>query len=195
MHLWVIYPVLSYLAHFSAATPSNRTVDDQNGDSVTGRMPVYSQSTTVLSGWSQGTNCSGCSVHLDPSLVFDGTWHDATYIPTEEEPISITIAFNGTAVYAYCVLANTVGTETHETDLIFLMDGALVGNYTHLPTTSLDFIYNVPVYVNTSLSNQQHILTIEATGANHTLILFDYVEYTCALVSLSNTFHGLITTS
>lgn len=75
------------------------------------------------------------------------------------------------------------------------MDGKLVGTYQHIPTTSVDYQYNVPVYVNTSLSNQQHVLTMEATGTNASLILFDYADYTCALVSPSNTFRGLTNTS
>ncbi|KZP17993.1 hypothetical protein FIBSPDRAFT_792544 [Athelia psychrophila] len=174
MHPWVIYPVLSYLAHFSAATPSNRTIDDEFGDSVTNLRPVYSPTT----GWAQGANCSTCFVQLDTLNVFDGSWHDTTHSPTDTEPRSVAITFNGTAVYAYCVLANTVQSTTTLTNLTFFMDGELVGTYQHIPTTSADYQYNVPVYVNTSLFNQQHVLTMEATGTNSSLILFDYVDYT-----------------
>ncbi|KZP14249.1 hypothetical protein FIBSPDRAFT_796861 [Athelia psychrophila] len=172
MHPWLIYLVLSYLAHFSAATSSNRTVDDQFGDSVTNLLPVYS------TGWSQGATCSVCYVHLNASNVFNGTWHDTTYIPTSMVPPSVAISFEGTAVYAYCVLGNTVPKTVTLTNLTFLMDGELVGTYQHTPTTSADYQYNVPVYVATSLSNEQHVLTIEAAGTTNSLILFDYVEYT-----------------
>ncbi|KZP34754.1 hypothetical protein FIBSPDRAFT_942840 [Athelia psychrophila] len=58
------------------------------------------------------------------------------------------------------------------------MDGQLVGTYEHIPTTSTDYQYNVPVYMNTSLSYQEHTLTIEAAGTNTSMILFDYVAYT-----------------
>ncbi|KZP05462.1 hypothetical protein FIBSPDRAFT_877525 [Athelia psychrophila] len=182
MHPWVIYPVLSYLAHFSAATLVNRTIDDQFGDSVTRLMPNYS----TITGWSQGADCTGCHISLNPGYTFNGTWHDTTYIPAvNPSPASVNITFNGTAVYAYCVLANAVQEAATYTNLTFLMDGELVGTFEHIPTTSTAYQYNTSVYANTSLSYQEHILTIMATGTNMSVILFDYPDPSPTLTSKS----------
>ncbi|KAF7985104.1 hypothetical protein HWV62_9001 [Athelia sp. TMB] len=83
-----------------------------------------------------------------------------------------------TAVYAYCVLANYVPYATTFTNLTISMDSEVVGQYMHIPTSSTAFQYDVPVYVNTTLSNAQHTLTLETQGTNASLILFDYAIYT-----------------
>ncbi|KZP05468.1 hypothetical protein FIBSPDRAFT_1004719, partial [Athelia psychrophila] len=176
----------------SVATLANRTIGDQFGDSVTKVMPVYS----TITGWSQGAGCTGCHIQLDPLNTFNGTWHDTTYNPILfPEPPSVNITFNGTAVYAYCVVPNTVQEATTLTNLTFLMDGQLVGTYEHIPMTSTNYQYNIPVYMNMSLSYQEHTPTIEAAGTNTSVILFDYVAYMCVLASLSNTFRGLTNSS
>ena len=87
---WVISFVLGYLAQFSAATLTNRTIDDQNGDSVTGVVPIF----LPAGSWSQGSDCQGCFVQLDTTQVHDGTWHDTTYTPGGDPKI-INISFNG----------------------------------------------------------------------------------------------------
>lgn len=99
------------------------------------------------------------------------------------------MAHTGTAVYAYCIMANIVAYVTTMTNLTILLDGEDVGSYVHVPTASSDFQYDVPVYVNTSLSNTQHVLSLQAKGdTNSTIILFDYVIYTYVSASLLTIF-------
>lgn len=63
--------------------------------------------------------------------------------------------------------------------MTFFIDGNQVGTYVHIPTTDDDYLYDVPVYTTTGLSNSPHVLTIDATGdVNSSLILFDYAVYT-----------------
>ncbi|KZT24560.1 hypothetical protein NEOLEDRAFT_1094376 [Neolentinus lepideus HHB14362 ss-1] len=168
--------LLLHRSHVAWATLTNRTIDDQYGDEVSGLVPGYSPAAS----WAQGSTCTGCFIHADPSQAYRGTWHDSTHTPGDAEPRVIYISFNGTAIYAYCILANYVQYTTTLTNLTFRLDGNGVGeNYVHVPTTSTSFQYNVPVYVNDSIPNGQHTLEIEATGdTNSSLVLFDYATYT-----------------
>lgn len=84
----------------------------------------------------------------------------------------------GTAVYAYAILANTL-TFTALTNLTFMLDGALVGSFVHVPSNSGFYQYGFPIYANSSLTNEQHTFRIEAAGGpNGSLILFDNLLYT-----------------
>jgi hypothetical protein len=47
----------------------NVTIDDQNGDSVTGAVPSYSPGNK----WQQGSQCPGCFAQPDPQQTFDGS--------------------------------------------------------------------------------------------------------------------------
>ncbi|KAI0713163.1 hypothetical protein C8T65DRAFT_739032 [Cerioporus squamosus] len=157
------------------ALSTNRTIDDERGDSVTGLVPEYSPP----GAWHQGSTCSACFVHLDTSQVLNGTWHDTTHHPGDPEPRSITMRFNGTAVYVYNVIPNTVTNADTGTNLTFSMDGARVGTFTHTPSSSTEFDYNIPVHSSTDLKNQEHTLVIQTVGdTSSSLILFDYVVYT-----------------
>ncbi|TFK55643.1 hypothetical protein OE88DRAFT_643167 [Heliocybe sulcata] len=158
------------------ATITNRTIDDQYGDEVSGLQPNYSPA----AAWNQGSSCTGCSIHADSGQAYRGTWHDSTHTPGDPEPRVVQLSFNGTAIYAYCILANYIQYTTTLTNLTFRLDGMSVGkNYVHVPTTSTSFQYNVPVYANDSIPNGEHTLEIEATGdTNSSLVLFDYATYT-----------------
>lgn len=167
---------LFYQSLSASATLTNRTIDDEYGDEVTGLVPGYSPA----AAWKQGSTCTSCYIHADTNQAYRGTWHDSTHTPGDAEPRIISLSFNGTAIYAYCILANTVQYTTTLTNLTFRLDGQGVGkNFVHVPTTSTDFQYNVPVYANESIANGQHLLEIEATGdTNSSLVLFDYATYT-----------------
>ncbi|KAH9914657.1 uncharacterized protein BXZ73DRAFT_21365, partial [Epithele typhae] len=154
----------------------NRTIDDQKGDSSTGAVPVY----TPGDAWADGQTCTGCALtsHIIKASVFDGTWHDSTYHPGDP-PRTISASFNGSAVYVFATLANNFGGITTFTNYTFYIDGGLVGQTVRAPASTADFIYRFPVYINTSLSNTPHNITIIGGGGpNATLILFDYIAYT-----------------
>jgi hypothetical protein len=50
------------LAGISRAILTNRTIDDQYGDKLTGLLPQYSPSGV----WNQGNGCVPCAIRPDP---------------------------------------------------------------------------------------------------------------------------------
>ncbi|KAH9927482.1 uncharacterized protein BXZ73DRAFT_3132, partial [Epithele typhae] len=155
----------------------NVTIDDSLGDSHTGALIAYEPPTR----WSAGRNCTDCSANLDHSKVLDGTWHEALFTSTHERdgvadvPLIASAKFEGVALYVFCVVAHTSG----NTDLRFLLDGEHVGSFVQPPIGSSHFEYNVPVYVNESISPGEHTLSIingQPLG-NESLVLLDYIVY------------------
>lgn len=76
--------------------------------------------------------------------------------------------------------------------MTFFIDNVPVHPFQQPPTGNPSYFYNVPVYVNESLSPGQHTITIvngEING-NNSLTLLDYIVYTSVLfpqtVSLLN---------
>ncbi|KAI0326742.1 hypothetical protein GY45DRAFT_63408 [Cubamyces sp. BRFM 1775] len=155
----------------------NRTIDDQNGDSVTGAMPSYLPD----GGWAQGSQCTTCNIHpglVDVSRTFDQTWHDSTYHPGQPDRV-ITVSFTGTAVYVLNLVANNVQYTTTLTNLSFSIDGTYIQQYFHNPDgAQAQILYSVPVFSYTGLPNLPHTLEIRANGPSASLILFDAVIYT-----------------
>ena len=100
------------LAGIAGAVLTNRTIDDQDGDKVTGFTPQYSP----YGVWNQGNGCVTCAIHPDPgkrsmfnstcrppliiynrhiAQAFEGTWHDTQVLANVTIPYTITIQFNG----------------------------------------------------------------------------------------------------
>jgi hypothetical protein len=73
----------------ASAGPSNRTIDDETGDAVTGAMPVYQPADQ----WNYGPDCSTCHVQPEPSRVHGNSWHDTTVHVGEIR--NITLTFTG----------------------------------------------------------------------------------------------------
>ncbi|PIL31267.1 hypothetical protein GSI_05965 [Ganoderma sinense ZZ0214-1] len=173
---WISLSLLLALAFVrpGACGMVNRTIDDQNGDQVTGKVPIY----TPAGGWTQGSHCNGCGINIsigvDPGELFDGTWHDTTVHPNGP-PHAITMNFTGSAVYVFNMIANHVAHVSTATHLIFSIDGQRVGTYDHIPDNTSAFYYHVPVYTNSSLPYGEHDLQIVADGSQLSLVLFDYV--------------------
>ncbi|KZT06161.1 uncharacterized protein LAESUDRAFT_200167 [Laetiporus sulphureus 93-53] len=155
--------------------PTNRTIDDEYGDSVTGLMPLYQ------GGWNYGPHCSGCYIQPDTLLVFDRTWHDTTTHPAD--PVaSVTLTFNGTAIWVYCIIPNFVDAVTVTTyvNLSFELDGDYVQTFSHEPElNNASMVYNITVYSNTSMDNREHTLIMTPQHAvNASVVLFDWAQYT-----------------
>lgn len=76
---------------------TNRTIDDQLGDSGTGAQVVYSP--TEFNGgpvWRGSDNCAVCAIAPDDSKTFDNTWTSATYFANQGiGNISIGFDFQG----------------------------------------------------------------------------------------------------
>ncbi|KAI0722307.1 hypothetical protein C8T65DRAFT_564905, partial [Cerioporus squamosus] len=169
--------VLLLSAALVRSLKTNRTVDDEQQNSEDGILLSYSPSANV---WSQGARCSGCGVNtsnVDLQQVHDGTWHDGTYRPGGG-PLTITVGFTGTAVYVYNILANNVLPTITFTNISFYLDGRYVGQFIHAPDDSSTMQYNALVYHDPGLANAPHTLLMSASGADISLILFDYLVYT-----------------
>lgn len=88
--------LLPSLLFFLVATakPTNRTIDDQWGDSVTGALPVYS------ANWNYGPDCTVCQVVPSQSMAFENTWHDTTSTIPNTSGHSVTLGFTGRVSYS-----------------------------------------------------------------------------------------------
>ncbi|KAH0826889.1 hypothetical protein J3R83DRAFT_4435, partial [Lanmaoa asiatica] len=169
-----IRPLLILFPSFAFAVLQNVTVDDAV---LTGAVvPQYLPSN---SAWNIGNNCSVCRVQPDPSEAYNGTWHDTTFSPGTAVSQAVEFTFTGNALYIFFILANTVPNASTLTDINFYMDAVAVGTFVHTPSTSTDFQYNAPVYVNESLAFGQHSITIQPVNSgNAVIMLFDYLVYT-----------------
>ncbi|KAI0754144.1 hypothetical protein C8Q80DRAFT_1094165, partial [Daedaleopsis nitida] len=151
---------------------TNRTIDDLDGDSVTGAVPQY---VPADSGWNQGSLCPGCFVQLDRDQLFHGTWSDATVPRDATDPWSITLHFTGTAIYVFNALANNVPNARTDQNMKFVLDGQQVGSFAHPATSSTDKEYRVLVFSQTGLKNSAHTFVIQPQPDSN--ILFDYAMY------------------
>ncbi|KAJ7650803.1 hypothetical protein FB45DRAFT_732028 [Roridomyces roridus] len=168
---------------------TNRTIDDTNGDSVTGAVPVY----TPEAVW-DGPSCNGCAILPNRAQTFDGTYHAATYnsgLRDMEISMSFTGAspcssrslaikrFAGVAIYVFFILANHVADGiTTTTAANFSIDGTYRGTFNHTPSTSTDFEFDALVFAQTGLENATHTLVISTQGPNDIYVNFDYAKYT-----------------
>jgi hypothetical protein len=92
--------------------------------------------------------------------------------------VLFTLCYEGTAIYAYCILDNYI-TYTTFTNLTFSIDGVQVGDFSYNPDGSDTYVYDVLVYANTSIPNGNHTFGLHVPqGANASLVLFDYIQYT-----------------
>ncbi|KAN0076719.1 hypothetical protein V8E55_010574 [Tylopilus felleus] len=171
-----LYLVL--FASFTLAALQNVTVDDAvlTGAVVPQYLPTASLWNSVV-----GNNCTSCTVKPDPSLAYDGTWHDTTYYPSNDYTPSFQFTFTGSALYIFFIIANNLNNSYIAfTSVQFELDEVLVSTYTHTPSTSTDYQYNVLVYANSSMTPGQHTMVVvpAVNTGNRVLVLFDYLIYT-----------------
>lgn len=180
----LLLPLLSLSSLSGAAARLvNRTIDDENGDSVTGVKPVYAPSDNPSSLWTQGATCTTCNLAantvIDVSQTVDGTWHDATYKGPANPPYTIDASFTGTAVYVYFIVPNFVPRTATYVNLSFLIDNVLYNQYEHVPDpNSTTIMYNTLVFHTTDLVNTNHNIEVRASGSNESVLLFDNMIYT-----------------
>ncbi|KAF8120854.1 hypothetical protein EV363DRAFT_1278597 [Boletus edulis] len=166
-------------ATFALAALRNVTVDDAV---LTGTVvPQYLPS---ASAWHQGNNCTVCAAKPDPSMVYDGTWHDTTYSPPNGTFKSIEFSFTGHALYIYFILANAPNFLLSEalTSVYGILNGVTFPPYIH-SSIGNGYQYNVAVFANDSLTSGTHTMTVQPfvpadTGNRSILMLFDYLIYT-----------------
>ena len=162
----------------------NRTIDDTYGDSVTGLKPQYGPPSSWTESSQCGILCDILSLDIDVEKIYNGTWHESMY-DTGDQTSWVSVKFNGTAVYVFNIIVDTdVDLEesilgfTTDTNVVFFLDDAPVGQYTHIPDNSDEVLYQVPVYTNTSLHNGEHTLVMHTGRDTDSLALFDYIIYT-----------------
>ncbi|KAK7029884.1 hypothetical protein R3P38DRAFT_3353741 [Favolaschia claudopus] len=155
------------------STLLNRSIDDFNGDTVTGQIPIFAP--PDLWNIVVDSNCSSCFVKPVASETFDRTWHDTT---ARDNTIvySVTLRFTGTAVYFFGIVPNTVPGTGTVINTAFSLDGTLAGSYTHNPDFSDEILYSVPMLSLEGLANIPHTLVAQAQVPS--LLLFDYAVYT-----------------
>ncbi|KAJ6562193.1 hypothetical protein B0H19DRAFT_942719 [Mycena capillaripes] len=159
----------------------NRTIDDVFGDSVTGVMVQYLPEVPASDEplWINQTSCAGCLNVPDATLTLDNTWSAARYLANVGS-LSLSMKFTGTSIYVFFVVPNFAAgsglASTVRCD--FFIDGIPAGSFTHESDGSGEFAYNALVYKNTTVSDGDHVLLIETTGADPAIIIFDYAIYT-----------------
>ncbi|KAK7024042.1 hypothetical protein R3P38DRAFT_1087963 [Favolaschia claudopus] len=156
-------------------TVSNRTIDDQFGDSVSGALPVYNPAPN----WNEGASCSNCAIRPDPALAFNHTWRDNSQFPGGAS-VSLTLDFTGTAVWVFCIVPPITANAITNYNLSYSLDsGAHQGRFAFTPTSKTDFLYNVTAVSLSSLPNTAHTLSVATDdAANGSIFLFDYAVYT-----------------
>ncbi|KAJ3749549.1 hypothetical protein DFH05DRAFT_1440412 [Lentinula detonsa] len=175
---------LSFFAIHIKALEEFRYIDDQDGDSVTGIVPIYTPSTY----WQQGASCVLCGFDPDPSKTFHGTWHDITH-ETTDPPATVEFSFTGITLDVYCLLPNfefeggLFEDYTSSYNLSFVLDGQPVGQiFTHKSDLSGDIRYNVSVLSLSNLAPVPHTFAmIGASTVDRLTIQFDYAKYTYTL--------------
>lgn len=175
LQLFLISLFLSFAS--TRSTLVNVTVDDTFGDPTTGSLPEYlpNEETWNLNLSSQ--TCPSCGIDLstlDLTQIYKQTWHDTMYLSVVT-PATITVRFNGSAVYVFNVLGKVVPGAAMS-NISFSIDGENVGQFIRSPESSTDILYNQLVYHNTTLKDGPHTLVM--TPADLTLMMFDYLLYT-----------------
>ncbi|KAF4592890.1 hypothetical protein EYR38_008596 [Pleurotus pulmonarius] len=151
----------------------NVTIDDKHGDEVTGIAPKYLPS----HAWSSGPR-DGLNAKPNASLAYNGIWHDSTHWVNNDQ---IIVNFGFTGLYNHIRRTHTYTGPFFDAfaNYHILLDGVFVGEYRHDVEMIPDYFYNVPVYVNTTMQNEFHNLSLVANSTERAvLLLFDYATYT-----------------
>ncbi|KLO13096.1 hypothetical protein SCHPADRAFT_382997 [Schizopora paradoxa] len=181
---------LSLFTHVVRGILVNVSVDDSFPDPLTGNSIQYFPSVggTVASGnWQIGQTCkNACSADLDPSDLFNGTYH---YGEANENsgsaPQSASLVFSGSAVYVMCVWASVAptghGDSLGNSDMTFSLNDTVVGLFSKKVNASGSGVYDygAAVYVNEDLPPGTHSLTIQnGLAGKESVMMLDRIIYT-----------------
>ena len=72
-----------------------------------------------------------------------------------------------------------------DTDVDIIIDNAVVGNFKHNASQFSDYQYNQSIYSNSSMVNRELIISVKTAGNSQSVLLFDYLTYTCVWPHLS----------
>ncbi|KAL5485487.1 hypothetical protein ACEPAI_8129 [Sanghuangporus weigelae] len=182
------------------AAPTNVTIDDTNGDAVTGAQISYSPALA----WQAGQSCQNCTAKMDGNQAYDGTWHDASYNPpggiSNLYPgtiVSASADFTGTAVYIYCILTRSSSSPNGNTDMTFYVDDQEVGSFSRPSDGDKSYQYNQVVFSWSGLDGStNHNVRLESGhSGQQALVLLDRIVYTTDDSSTSSSATSVIQTS
>jgi hypothetical protein len=110
--LWSLVVIILTLNNLVGSSSVNHTIDDVNGDSVTGALvqylPVVPPSDTPL--WFNQTSCAGCADVPDATFAFDNTWSAALY---QENVGSLSVSMKFTGAWFVIVLVSLLPAYRH----------------------------------------------------------------------------------
>ncbi|KAI1781953.1 hypothetical protein LXA43DRAFT_1053891 [Ganoderma leucocontextum] len=179
MAAYMLLSLFALLIPPASAVSVNITVDDTFGNSDGTVIPAYLPSNSTWHIGSPTEQCDVCAIkpsEFDASQIVDQSWHHGTYYLGI--PIFVQVTFPGTAVYVYNVIPNFLKGANTFVNVSFAIDGETVGQFSHIPDSTSEILYNHLVYANTSLSDSVHTLVMSASGSNESLVFFDYLLYT-----------------
>ncbi|KAJ7479224.1 hypothetical protein FB451DRAFT_1556868 [Mycena latifolia] len=126
------------------------------------------------------TPCGGCGSQPDDiSQIYEGTWHDGSYMAGDTQPTTGLFTFTGSAVEIY-----GIDTDRSQANIVFTL-GSTTATHHYSGTTR--FSYNVLFFSTSGLAaDQSHVVswTLEteateaAAGVNLQDALFDYAIVT-----------------
>ncbi|KAJ8509520.1 hypothetical protein ONZ45_g8322 [Pleurotus djamor] len=127
------------------------------------------------------TSSSNCKADATFGQAYHQTWTKALFDPNGDSTIkTASILFNGTTISVYCITTSVTDEGFQgNSDMVFLIDGELAGNFQRQrPSSSSP---NLLVFRSQSLEMGEHTLTIQ-NGRPETqqqvVMLLDYIEYT-----------------
>lgn len=175
---------LLLLAHLSAATSVNVTIDDTYGDEKTGGKPNW------VVGWEfQSSNCQNpgqnpiltttCLQGVDPSLAYNQTWTGMTINQTTSVlggGTQLNLTFDGTAIYVYHIIPAMNDFSENTFGISYSLDGEqpMLQAYGKGPHTQ----YNQLAYSREGLSPSTHVLGLTIGDPGLPQMFFDYAVYT-----------------
>ncbi|XP_006457838.1 hypothetical protein AGABI2DRAFT_176416 [Agaricus bisporus var. bisporus H97] len=175
-----------FLLHLSAllqpvvAVLKNITIDDQNGDGVSGTFPIYAPGVA----WAN-QDCAGCAIGYDTAQLFRHTATAATFMPDRGfSSNTVDFDFNGTAIYIFFTLFYNEGeVVTVNTECNFTVDNEPPIFFSHSgdPTVPAHAKrdYQVPVFSKEGLEYKPHHMRISMSDVTyHVFLSFDYAQYT-----------------
>ncbi|KAI0652590.1 hypothetical protein C8Q79DRAFT_109349 [Trametes meyenii] len=172
--LWAYFTATVFVFVLTgSALGNNFTIDDSAPEGVTYLPEGF---------WSFELSCPFCALQPDPSQAFNRTWHVSVFDTDDVllDTPQINIAFSGTFVEVYAILADTIPgglSTTDPTRMNFFIDGALSGSFIHNPGPEARFLYNQLVYSNTSLSDGEHVISLQPKLDASSIIFFDYLVH------------------
>ncbi|KAF5365955.1 hypothetical protein D9758_006727 [Tetrapyrgos nigripes] len=198
-----ILPLLCLFLLYSSfcwAALMNSTVDDTSPDSRGAKIRFFPPD-----AWNFGSGCknSPCWVQLDTNQLYQGTWHESIFSAGERvnghanQVLNVTLGFSGTALYVYCVLARTTTRPAGNSDMTFYIDGQFVGALQKPAPGTSGYDYDVPVYVNTTLSHGFHTFVLQNghPGNPNSLVILDRIVYSYDNESSTTTSSDPVNTS